>query len=141
AASLRDAGPRLEAARASVASADAASARASTAHAEARSRFAESSESSLTETPAAWTKLGVVEPSTSSAARSARAALDRLAAARTAWLQARGEAERGRRDARTRRDDVTAALADSPFADVASLEAAAGLPREEFERQLEEHRE
>src|SRR5699024_9550105 len=36
---------------------------------------------------------------------------------------------------------VTAALADSPFADVASLEAAAGLPREEFERQLEEHRE
>lgn len=141
AASLRDVGPRLEAARTAVAEADTASARASTAHAEARSRYAERSESRDAETPAAWTRLGIVAPSTVSAARTARTSLDRLAAARTAWLQVRSEAERVRRDARTRSDELTAALAGSPFADRASLEAAAGLPLEDFERQLDAHRE
>ncbi|GAA4507616.1 AAA family ATPase [Brevibacterium yomogidense] len=140
-AALRDVGPRLEAARAAVATADAAYARTSTAYAQARSRFDESSESSVAEAPSSWTKLGVVEPSNSVAARCARAGLDRLTTARTTWLQARGEAERGRRDMRTRTNDLTAALADSPFADVASLEAAAALPLEDLEKQLDAHRE
>lgn len=137
---LREVEPLLEAARAAAAAAEAAHAQASSLHAVALSRFSESSESSSAETPQAWVRLGFVEPENPAEAHRIRGSLDRLEATRATWLQARSDAAAGRRDAQARNDDLTTALAESSFPDAASLEAAANLPLNELERQLEAHR-
>ncbi|SMY10828.1 AAA family ATPase [Brevibacterium jeotgali] len=139
-AELRALRPRLEEAQGLLTTAEATSSRAATAHAEARSRLEEVAVADTTAVPASWQRFGIDAPADLRAAARTRKELEGFARARTAWATARQEADAARRDARVRGEELSAALRDSPFADVGALETAAALPLDRLEAQVEEQR-
>lgn len=137
---LRALTPDIDAAQSALTAAEATNSRATTAHAEARSRLEELSAADTTAIPDSWQRLGIDAPADIRAATRTRRVLEDFARARTSWSKARQEAGAARRDARVRDEELSAALRDSPFTDVEALEAAAALPLDRLETQLEEHR-
>lgn len=132
--------PRIHAGQSALAAAESANSSAATAHAEARSRLEELSVADTTAVPDSWQRFGIDAPADMRAASRTRKVLEDFARARSAWTMARHDAGAARRDARVRGDELSTALGTSPFADVDALEAAAELPLDRLEAQLEEHR-
>ena len=137
---LRAVSPRLAAAQSALADAEAASTRAAAAHADARSRLEELSGADAMAAPHSWRRLGLDAPADVRSAERVRRTLEGLTRARTAWTTARRDAEAAERDARVRAEELSTALADSPFTGIPELEAATGLPLDRLEAQLEEQR-
>lgn len=131
---------RIDEAQTALTTAETTSRLAATAHAEARSRLEEVSDADTTASPVAWQRIGLEHPVDLRAADRMRKALEGFDRARTAWVSVRQTAEAARRDARVRREELLDALRDSPFADVEALEAAAALPLDRLEAQVEEQR-
>ena len=113
---------------------------ADTAATAARSTLAEARQSQADDAPTALAGVGLTPPSDVRAARSAAATATALRTAHTSWTRARDAARSAQQDLRAREDELTAALAESEFADAPALEEAARLPLDRLEEQQEAHR-